>query len=240
MGAEMKKNSISNTVTLSRWQLELFTKCPRCFWLLKQHGIQPPESYPLALNTAMDSLLKAEFDQYRRAGKLHPILSEHGIQALLFRDVAKLQEWRDARRGLRWDDPATGHTLFGAVDDILEFPDGSLAVVDYKSSGAREVTVYPSYQLQIDVYTFLLEKLGHKTAPCAYLAFFLAIKNDGFKGRLPFRAELKEVIPSPERVYNLFLAAAESAQLQQIPPAGEECDLCRWFSEAQSRLSGPA
>ncbi len=228
-----------NGLTLSRWQLELFTKCPRCFWLLKQHGIQPPASYPLALNTAMDGLLKAEFDQHRRAGTLHPILSEQGIRAELFRNAAKLQEWRDARRGVRWMDPATGYTFFGAVDDILEFPDGSLAVVDYKSSGAREVTVYPSYQLQIDIYTFLLEKLGYKTAPTAYLAFFLAIKNDGFKGRLPFRAELKEVTPAPERVYKLFLAAAEAAQAEQVPPSGEECDLCRWFGEAHPRVSGP-
>ena len=37
---------------------------------------------------------------------------------------------------LRWTDPDTGHTLFGAVDDALEFPDGSLAIIDYKSSGS--------------------------------------------------------------------------------------------------------
>ncbi len=94
---------------------------------------------------------------------------------------------------MRWTDPATGHTLFGAVDDILEFPDQTLAVLDYKSSGANEITIYPSYQLQMDVYTFLLQKMGYRTHPKAYLAFFVAVKDGGFNGHLPFRGEVREV-----------------------------------------------
>jgi len=99
----------------------------------------------------MDQLLKEEFDACRAAGKPHPILVENHINAKLFDDRQKLDEWRNNFRGLRWTDPKSGHTLFGAVDDILEFPDESLAVLDYKSSGAKEITIYDSYQLQIDI-----------------------------------------------------------------------------------------
>ena len=116
---------------LSRSQLDLFVGCPRCFWLKNRHGVKQPKGFPLALNNAMDTLLKAEFDEYRVAGKPHPIFSENGVDAKLFRDTEKLEEWRNNFRGLRWADPKSGHTLFGAVDDILEFPDESLAVVDY-------------------------------------------------------------------------------------------------------------
>lgn len=223
-------------ITLSRWQLDLFLACPRCFWLLKRYGIRQPEGYPLALNAAIDALLKAEFDAYRAKGEPHPILTEHRIPAKLFGDLTKLQEWRTSAQGLRWTDPATGHTLHGVLDDILEFPDGSLAVLDYKSSGAKEVTIYPSYQLQMDVYTFLLQRLGHKTAPKAFFAIFLAVKDEGFGDRLPFRRTLVEVIPQSERVPDLFQQAVALALSQEVPKPGEECNICRWFREAHPIL----
>ncbi len=228
----VKATTEKNHVTLSRSQLDLFTACPRCFWLRNRHGVKQPKSLPFALNNAMDGLLKAEFDEYRAAGTLPPILAECGVQATLFKDTEKLEEWRNNFRGLRWKDPKTGHTLYGAIDDLLEFPDDSLAVVDYKSSGAKEATVYPSYQLQMDVYTFLLQRLGYRTAPKAYLAFFIAVKDDGFKGRLPFRAQLLEISPEPDRVQDLFKQAVALAQSDKEPEPGAECDLCRWHAEA--------
>ena len=228
----VKATTEKNHVTLSRSQLDLFTACPRCFWLRNRHGVKQPKSLPFALNNAMDGLLKAEFDEYRAAGTLPPILAECGVQATLFKDTEKLEEWRNNFRGLRWKDPKTGHTLYGAIDDLLEFPDDSLAVVDYKSSGAKEATVYPSYQLQMDVYTFLLQRLGYRTAPKAYLAFFIAVKDDGFKGRLPFRAQLLEISPEPDRVQDLFKQAVALAQSDEEPEPGAECDLCRWHAEA--------
>ena len=139
--------------------------------------------------------------------------------------MAKLSEWRNNFRGVRWTDPKSGHTLYGAVDDILEFPDDSLAVLDYKSSGAREVKIYDSYQLQLDVYTFLLQRLGYRTAPKAYFAFFVAVKDDGFKGRLPFRSQLVAITPNPDHVHKLFkdawklnftLLADEDARISKL------------------------
>jgi hypothetical protein len=222
---------------LSRWQLDLFVNCPRCYWLLKRHGIKQPAGFPLALNTAMDGLLKAEFDEYRQRGEPHPIMTQHGLAAALFRDLAKLQEWRNNFQGLRWADPQSGHVLYGAVDDILEFPDGSLAVMDYKSSGAREIAVYPSYQLQMDVYTFLLQQLGYRTAPMAYFAFFVAVRDDGFRGRLPFRGKLVEVEARPARVAGLFQEAIAAAQSPRVPASGGECESCRWLDQAGPALA---
>lgn len=226
----------TRVLTLSRWQLELFSKCPRCFWLLKRHNVKQPEGFPLALNTAMDGLLKEEFDAYRAKGQPHPILVEYHINAKLFSDIKRLEAWRNNFQGLRWTDPATGHTLFGAIDDILEFPDGSLAILDYKSSGAREATVYPSYQLQLDVYTFLLKQLGYKTAPQAFLAFFLAVKDAGFNGRLPFRRALLTVTTQPDRVPTLFEQAIQLAQSNRLPESGAECGFCRWFGQTSPVL----
>mgnify|MGYP001607696156 CR=1 FL=1 len=226
---------------ISRWQLDLCVSCPRCFWLLKRHNIKPPEGYPLALNMAMDTLLKAEFDIYRAKGEPHPILTEHGVPARLFPHLDRLQQWRNTLQGLRWTDPDSGHVLFGAIDDLLEYADGSVAVLDYKSSGARQAVVYPSYQLQLDVYTFLLQQLGYTTAPQAFLAFFLAVKDAGFGGRLPFRGLLVPVTPQPDRVLSLFQQAVELARAASAPMPGSSCDVCRWFGQARPALAnGPS
>ncbi len=221
---------------ISRYQLDLFSKCRRCFWLLKRHGVKLPDSYPLALNSAMDNLLKQEFDEYRAKDQLHPILTEYGISARLFQDLPKLRDWRNNFKGLRWTDQLTGYTLFGAIDDLLEFPDGRLSVVDYKSSGAAQINVYPSYQLQLDVYTYLLERMGYPTVGKGYLAFFMAVKDDGFRGRLPFKGTLVEVPCDADRVGGIFRDAVALVESDRMPDAGEECDLCRWFDEADTVL----
>lgn len=236
---------------LSRRQMDQFIKCPRCFWLEKRHGVILPAGYPLALNQAMDKLLKEEFDLCRREGRPHAIQDQHftaledgaldaspcgPVQARLFPEIGRLQEWRNNRKGLRWTDPLTEYTLFGAVDDLFQFPDGSLAVVDYKSSGASQIKVYPSYRFQLEVYTFLLEQLGYSTSEYGYLAFFVARKDDGFLGRLPFQGTLVKVKLKPERVTDLFREAVALSEADSAPPLGEECDLCRWSEEAEEAL----
>ena len=230
-----KTMSAKDHVTLSRWQLNMLTDCPRCFWLVNRHGIKQPKTLPFALNSAIDGLLKAEFDEHRAAGTLPPILSGLSGKAQLFRDLELLQTWRNNFRGVRWTDPGSGHTLFGAVDDVVQFADGALAVVDYKSTGSATPTIYPSYQLQMDVYTFLLQQLGYRTAPTSYFAFYVVVKDDGFGGRLPFRAQLLEVSPQPERVPELFARAVALAQSDEEPAPGAACDLCRWYGEATSQ-----
>ena len=231
MAAKLSQEG-KRVVTLSRTQLNTFSECPRCFWLVNHFGIRQTKSLPFALNNAIDGLLKTEFDVHRTAGTLPAILSPLKGKAKLFADAEKLQTWRNNFRGVRWTDPASGHTLFGAVDDVLEFKDGSLAVVDYKATGSAAPVIYASYQLQMDVYTFLLQQLGFSTAPKSYFAFYLVVKDDGFNGKLPFREQLVEVTPAPERVPALFAQATALALAESQPAKGAECDLCRWYGEA--------
>lgn len=205
-------------------------ECPRCFWLYKHKDIRRPQGYPYTLSIAVDQLLKAEFDEYRERGEMHPVLASYnGLdKAKLFSDQAQLQKWRNNFEGLKYHDEGLDATLFGAVDDMLEFSDGSLAVIDYKSSGAKEISVYDDYQMQMDVYTYILEQIGHKTARKAYFVFYQVDKTDGFKGRLPFRGETREVTTEPSYVYEAFKKAVELAR-SSIPPASHsECDYCTW------------
>ncbi|PJE69555.1 MAG: hypothetical protein COU98_01315, partial [Candidatus Staskawiczbacteria bacterium CG10_big_fil_rev_8_21_14_0_10_38_10] len=69
----------------------------------------------------VDVLLKEEFDKYRKKGELHPLLAANNIPAKLFPNQKLLDEWRNNFKGIRYYDPTLDATLFGAVDDILEF-----------------------------------------------------------------------------------------------------------------------
>ncbi len=215
---------------ISRANLALMRECPRCFWLYKNKGIKRPQGYPYTLSLAVDYLLKREFDGYRERGILHPVLTDQAnlAKAKLFSDSEQLTKWRNNFEGLGYYDQNLNAELFGAIDDVLEFPDGSLAVVDYKSSGAKEITVYDDYQMQMDVYTHLLEQLGYKTSRKAYFVFYIVDKNSGFDGRLPFRGEVREVGTDPSYVYDLFEKAVALVRSDTPPPHHSECQYCNW------------
>ena len=215
---------------ISRANLQLMKECPRCFWLYKHKGIGRPQGYPYTLSIAVDQLLKAEFDEYRERGEMHPVFNEHnGLEeAHLYPDHVQLQKWRNNFEGLKYHDEELDATLFGAVDDMLEFNDGSLAVIDYKSSGAKEISVYDDYQMQMDTYTHILEQLGLKTARKAYFVFYQVDKTDGFRGRLPFRGLIREITTDPGYIHGLFVDAVQLARSDTPPPAGAECQHCAY------------
>ncbi len=220
----------SRPLKISRANLQLFKECPRCFWLYKHKDIRRPQGYPYTLSIAVDQLLKAEFDQYRERGEMHPSLVGYkGLEeAKLFSDHLQLQKWRNNFEGLKYHDEGLDATLFGAVDDMLEFSDGSLAVIDYKSSGAKEISVYDDYKMQMDIYTYILEQLGLKTAKKGYFVFYQVQKDDGFRGRLPFRGEIREVDTDSSYVHDLFAKAVDLARSDTPPESHSDCEYCLW------------
>ncbi len=219
-------------IQLSPNSLNLFLECPRCFWLDKKQGIKRPPPYPYALNTAVDILLKKEFDNYRIKNEPHPLIAAHNIPAKLFSNQDLLNQWRSNFVGIRFYDPELAATIFGAVDDVLEFADGKLAPLDYKSTGSSVPTIYDRFQLQMDIYTYLLEKNGFSTPRKGYLAFYVVEKGNGFGGRLPFREELHEIETNPSDVPQLFKEAVATLRRVVPPPHSQDCQFGQWFREA--------
>jgi len=223
----------SSSVQLSPNSLNLFLECPCCFWLEKKKKIRRPPPYPYALNIAVDLLLKEEFDQYRSKGEDHPLFVENNIGAKLFRDQKLLNKWRSNFEGIRYFDPEMKATLFGAVDDVLEFPDGSLAPLDYKSTGSNVAKIYDRFQIQMDTYTYLLEMNGYKTPKKGYLAFYIVNRKDGFKNRLPFRKELHEIETNPQDVPQLFRNALSVLKRESPPPHSADCRFGQWINSIE-------
>lgn len=226
--------SAEKTIQLSPNSLNLFLECPCCFWLEKRLGIKRPPPYPYALNAAVDVLLKQEFDEYRQKNLPHPLLLENDIPALLFSNQALLNQWRNNLNGIRYYHPKIKATLFGALDDVLQFTDGKLAPLDYKSTGSQVAKVYDRFQLQMDVYTYLLEKNGFSTSRKGYLAFYVVDKTDGFKDRLPFKKELHEIETNPDDVEELFEDAVTLLRKEAPPLHNHDCKFNQWLKGATS------
>jgi len=224
------------SISLSSNSLNLFLECPHCFWLDKNKGIKRPPPYPYSLNSALDDLLKEEFDAYRAKDLVPPLLKDNGIKAKLFSNQKLLNQWRNNLSAIRYYDKELQATLLGAVDDILEFNNGKLAPMDYKSTGVPVKNIYDRFQLQLDIYTFLLEKNGYQTKNKGYLVFYVVNKERGFIDRLPFKKEIMELETSPEDVYVIFKDAVACLRLSEPPRHSEDCQFLKWISQAKKYI----
>ena len=222
------------SIQLSPNSLNLFLECPHCFWLDKNLGIKRPPPYPYALNAAVDSLLKEEFDAYRKREMAHPLLKENHIKAHLFPNQKLLNQWRNNLAGIRYFDTELKATLFGAVDDVLEFDDNKIAPLDYKSTGSTAEKIYDRFQLQLDAYTFLMEKNGFQTPRKGYMAFYIIDKSKGFIDRLPFRKELLEIDTNPSDIYEIFKDAVKFLRSPTPPKHSSDCKFGKWLKETKA------
>src|SRR3990167_11146946 len=106
---------------LSRSKLELFLKCPLCFYLDRRLGVGQPPGFPFNLNIAVDHLLKKEFDIHRAGKTAHPLMKKYGIDAVPF-SHKDIDVWRENFKGLEYHHELTGFTVSGAVDDVWVNP----------------------------------------------------------------------------------------------------------------------
>jgi hypothetical protein len=221
---------------LSRTKIELYTDCPRCFYLDVARGIPRPSGPPFTLNNAVDALMKAEFDRYRAAGEPHPLFASVGLDAVPF-PHPDLGRWRHNFTGVRWQDPETGWTLFGAVDDLWQARTGELMVADYKAT-ARNVfpttaTLFPSYRRQLDVYQFLVRRQGFEVS---HRGWFVYTNGDGraadFGDKLCFRTALVPYDGDDAWVLEVFRRAVGLVGQPSPPAPGPECAWCAYVAGA--------
>ena len=223
----------------SRSKLELWQDCPRCFFDDIVLGLGRPSGPPFTLNIAVDALFKAEFDGYRSAGKPHPLFATVGLDAVPFQH-AQLETWRTNFTGMRWTDPETGWTFFGAVDDLWQKPDGTLIVADYKATAkADEITsqnIFPGYKRQLEMYQFLFEKAGFGVDTRSWLVYANGIKDTGsFNDTLKFRTRMIPVDCDRSWVGGAFHAAANLLAGGERPMAAENCDWCHYAERKASQ-----
>ncbi|MDH5596506.1 MAG: PD-(D/E)XK nuclease family protein [Candidatus Peregrinibacteria bacterium] len=230
-----------NKWKLSRSKIDLFLKCPKCFYIDNKLGIKRPPGYPFSLNSAVDALLKKEFDKYRAEQKPHPLMTANGIDAVPFQHE-KIDEWRDAlHAGVMFQHEPTGFLITGAVDDVWVKPDGELIVVDYKAtSKAEEITALDKdwqddYKRQSEVYEWLLRKNGFRVSDTAYFVYANGdTEKPNFDNKLEFDTRVIPYTGNDDWVEPTLLKIKECLESDQIPESGEDCDYCTFWEARNS------
>lgn len=160
---------------LSRSKIELFIKSPHLFYMDRRMGISLPGMPAFTLNSAVDQLLKTEFDHYRAQQKPHPLMKKYKIDALPFQHE-DLDTWRENFVGVQFHHKPTNLLITGAVDDVWINPKKELYVVDYKSTSTdKEISLddeyKQAYKRQAEIYQWLLRQNGFTVNNTAYFVF---------------------------------------------------------------------
>ncbi|MCB0327619.1 MAG: PD-(D/E)XK nuclease family protein [Bdellovibrionales bacterium] len=224
---------------LSRSRLEMFLNCSRCFYLDRRLGIDRPSIPAFTLNSAVDHLLKKEFDEYRQNGKPHPIMIDSNIEAvpLVHED---LEKWRHNFTGVQVHHEATKFLFFGAVDDVWTTSNGELIVVDYKATSKDgEVTLdgrwQQAYKRQMEIYQWLLEKNGFKVSNTGYFVYANGRRDlDAFKSKLLFNLKLIPYVGDRTWVDTALLEAHQCLLSDDIPDANSDCEYCQYRTAART------
>lgn len=182
---------------VSRSRIELFTQCPRCFWLDARLKIKRPDSPPFNINKAIDELFKKEFDTYRGKKQPHPIMKDNNLDGIIPYAHEHLDKWRENFVGVQTLHEPTNLLVFGAVDDIWVNEAGELIVVDYKATAKNkpvdniDAEWQITYKRQMEVYQWLLRQNGFKVSNTGYFVYTNGrMDPEGFFDKLEFTTNL--------------------------------------------------
>lgn len=228
---------------LSRSKIDFFLECPRCFYIDNKLGTKRPGMPSFNLNIAVDELFKKEFDEYREAGEKHPIMNEYQIDVVPF--VHKdLTMWRDNFKGIIHVHKDTGLTISGAIDDVWQNKDGSLAVVDYKATSkeGKIETLSDSpwedqYRRQIGVYQWLFEQNGFTVNKTGYFVYANALQTEAkFNNRLVFETTLLPCEGEQDWIEPTIVKIKECLESETYPDSGQNCEYCPYREACGKKL----
>jgi len=218
---------------ISRTGIELYVDCPRCFYLDKRLGVAQPPGYPFTLNSAVDYLLKKEFDAHRAKKSAHPLMKKYHIDAVPL-EHKNMKNWRDNFTGVQYHHKKTKLLIFGAVDDIWVDPKGNLAVVDYKATSSEKATnlsdaKWPSYFRQMEIYQWLLRHNDFKVSNTGYFVYCNGRKDrEAFDGKLEFEIEIISHDGNDSWVEKTIIEAHKCLMSDEIPDSSTDCDYCKY------------
>lgn len=227
---------------LSRSKIDLFLNCPRCFYLDRKLGVGRPPGFPFALNSAVDALLKQEFDVYRANGTKHPLIEKYGIDA---RPVPHddLDKWRHNFTGVQFLHEPTNLLIYGAIDDLWQNSKREFIVVDYKATAKNEeITAldkdwHEGYKRQMEVYQWLLRRNGYTVSDTGYFVYCNGkANNDVFDGKLEFDITLIPYTGDDSWAEKTIFEIDKCLKSEQIPEANTDCDYCAYVSAISSKI----
>jgi hypothetical protein len=223
---------------LSRSKIDLFLECPRCFYLDRKLGISRPPGYPFSLNSAVDALLKKEFDMHRAHRTVHPLVKAFGLDLIPLQHES-IGVWRDSlRQGITYQMPDTNIIVTGGVDDVWVDPKtDEITIVDYKATSKNgEVNLdaawQDGYKRQMEVYQWLFRRNGFKVSKTGYFVYCNGkADRDAFNATLEFDIKLLPYTGDDGWVEATVLGAHKVLCSDTVPKAKNGCDYCAYYNE---------
>jgi CRISPR/Cas system-associated exonuclease Cas4 (RecB family) len=220
---------------LSRSKIDLFLNCPRCFYYDRRLGVGRPSGYPFALNSAVDTLLKQEFDVYRAKGEKHPLIEKYGVDARPA-PHKDLDKWRHNFTGVQYLHRPTNLLIFGAIDDLWQNSEGEYIVVDYKATAKDKEIIeldeewQEGYKRQMEIYQWLLRQNGYEVSDTGYFVYCNGIKDaEAFDKKLEFRVNLIPYKGDDSWIEKTIFEIHKCLNGDKIPEDSPDCDYCSYI-----------
>lgn len=227
--------------TLSRSRIEGYLRCPRCFYLDRRIGVDQPPTPGYPINSAIDFLLKKEFDLLRKSGKPHELMKKFGVDAIPF-EHPNLPIWRDDVNeyiGISYLHAPTNLKITGMIDDVWISPKGELHIVDYKATSTqKEISLEDeykqSYKNQMEIYQWIFRKNDFKVSDIGYFVFANGQKTaEKFDGILEFEMQIISHTGNDKWVEPTILKIKKCLDSDQIPDYSKDCDYCKYRQAAK-------
>ena len=226
---------------ISRSKIENYLRCERCFYIDRVEGISIPSGPPFTLNSAVDNLLKNEFDSLRANGKTHKIIKDYKVDARPVQHEM-LNEWRYNFTGVQVNLNEFNLLIFGAIDDLWINSKNEYIVVDYKATSKKDDIVkldskwHEAYKRQMEIYQWLLRQNGLKVSNDGFILYCNGIADDdSFNGALKFRLTLHRHIGDDSWVYSTIKSLHECLNGSR-PALNAECEICNYNKDIHNLI----
>lgn len=227
---------------LSRSKIDLFIECPRCFYIDNKLGTKRPPGYPHNLNSAVDALLKKEFDAHRVKDEQHALQKEYGIDAKPAVHE-KLDSWRDWKQGVMVKHEPTELTVSGAIDDLWINESDEYVVVDYKATAKDgEVSLdadwQGAYKRQMEIYQWLLRQNALDVSDTGYFVYCNGITDkEAFDGQLEFEISVLDYVGNDDWIEDTLADIKQCLEADVVPAPEEDCDYCQYRDTVRAKLT---
>lgn len=225
---------------LSRSKVDNYISCQRCFYIDRRLGVGQPPGFPFNINSAVDELLKKEFDSYRVQKKPHPYMKEIKNNLIPFQHE-KLDEWRENFKGVQYLHKETNLIFTGAVDDLwLDTDTNEIIVVDYKATSKNsEVTIdeewQDGYRRQMDFYQWLLRKNEFNVSDTGYFVYCNGDKQQpNFDNKVIFKVSVLEYNGNASWIEETIFNIKTLLDQNSIPDYSENCAYCVYLQDVEA------
>tara|TARA_Y100000590_G_scaffold378430_1_gene445361 strand:+ start:208 stop:1008 length:801 start_codon:yes stop_codon:yes gene_type:complete len=246
-GLRTRKSSIyspgqNELFKISRSKFSNFMDCKRCFYLDRVKGLQEPSMPGWALNTAVDELLKKEFDYYRERKEPHPIFKKYNLNFIPYAHE-DMDKWRNSLSGgISYQDENTNLILHGGIDDVwFNLDTKELVVTDYKAQSTKiEVNkeyylasqYHQGYKMQMDIYVHILRKMGFTVSDTTYFMVCNGEKTpERFDAKMDFTITLVDYEANTNWIEDKITEMKETLESKEMPKRNPYCENCAYLEQ---------